>query len=56
MKTFEELQEVVHNINEMEEIFKNIVVVACHKEKIQRYIELKDRILGILVKDVRQTI
>ncbi len=54
MKTFEELEEVVHSINEMEEIFKGVVIIACHEKEIQRYTELKDRTFEILVKDVHQ--
>ncbi len=54
MKTFEELQEVIRSINKMEEIFRQIAVSACHQAQIQRYIELKDKIFEILVKDVHR--
>ena len=54
MKTFEELEECVKNINKMEEIFRNIAVVTCHQVQIQRYIELKDRVFEILVKDIHR--
>ena len=54
MKSFEELEEVVHSINEMENIFRSIVVLGCHQTQIQRYTELKDRVFGILVKDVQR--
>lgn len=52
MKTFEELQGVIRSINKMEEIFRQIAIVACHQAQIQRYIELKDQVFEILVKDV----
>ncbi len=55
MKSFEELEEVVHSINEMEQIFKGIAIEAAHMPEIQRYTELKDRTFEILVKDVRKT-
>ncbi len=54
MKSFEELEEVVHSINEMEDIFRSIVVLGCHQEQIQGYTELKDLTFGILVKDVHR--
>lgn len=54
MKSFEELEECVKNINEMEDIFKSIVVLGCHQEQIQRHTELKDRVFEILVKDVQR--
>ncbi len=54
MKTFEELTEVVHSINEMENIFKRIAIEAAHMSEIQRYTELKDRTFEILVQDVRR--
>ena len=40
MKTFEELEEVVQSINEMERIFKGIAIEAAHMEEIQRFIVL----------------
>ena len=52
MKTFEELREVVEKINEMEEIFKSVVVIACHQRKIQKYLELKDQVMELLTKDL----
>jgi hypothetical protein len=54
MKTFEELEEVVHLINEMEEIFKSVVILACHEQEIERHTILKDRVFDILVKDVQR--
>lgn len=54
MKTFEELEEVVHSINEMEEIFKSVVILACHEKEIERHKELKDRVFSILVQDVHR--
>jgi len=54
MRTFEELEEVVHSINEMEQIFKGIAIEAAHMEEIQRFTELTDRTKEILVKDVHR--
>ena len=54
MRTFEELEECVHSINEMERIFKGIAIEAAHMEEIQRFTELTDRTKEILVKDVRR--
>lgn len=54
MKTFEEIQDVIRSINKMEELFRSIAVVASHQAQIQRYIELKDHVFEILVKDVHQ--
>lgn len=54
MKTFEELTEVVHSINEMEQIFRNVAVIVCHQSQIQRYLDLKDRIFEILTKDIHK--
>jgi len=54
MKSFEELEEVVHSINEMERIFKGIAIEAAHMEEIQRFTELTDRTKEILVQDVHQ--
>ena len=51
MKTFEELQECIRSINEMEEIFKSVVVIVCHQKKIQKYLDLKSQVLELLVKD-----
>ena len=54
MKTFEDIEEAVRFINEMEEIFRNVVVIACHERQIQRYRKLKDRVNELLVKNVWQ--
>ena len=54
MRTFEELEEVVHSINEMEEIFKGIAIEAAHFKEIQRHTELKDQVVNILVQDVHR--
>ncbi len=54
MKTFEELTEVVHSINEMEELFKSVVILACHQVQIERFTILSDRVKGILVQDVHR--
>ncbi len=54
MKTFEELQDVIHSIAEMEGIFQSVVLVGSHQKKIQRYTELKDEVFDILVRDVKQ--
>jgi hypothetical protein len=54
MKTFEELEECVKNINEMEEIFKNVVILSAHWEIVQRYRSLKNRVFEILMKDVHK--
>lgn len=55
MKTFEELEEIVRSINEMEEIFRSIVVAACHQKQTQRYLDIRDRVLYLLAKDVQKT-
>ncbi len=54
MRSFEELEEVVHSINEMEDIFKGIAIEAAHFKEIQRHTELKDRVFEILVKNVHR--
>lgn len=51
MKTFEEIEEAVHSVNEMEQIFKEVVIIACHQVEIQRFTELKDRVNWLIVKD-----
>ena len=52
MRTFEDIEEAVHSINEMEEIFKDVTIIACHEKQIKRYMELKDRVNELLTKDV----
>ncbi len=54
MKTFEELQEVVHSINDMEKIFRDVVLISCHHKQIQKYTELKDLVFDILVQDIQE--
>ena len=54
MKTFEELQHVIRGIVSMEEIFNSVVVIACHRKQIQRFTELKNHVIELLMKDVKQ--
>ena len=51
---FEEIEETVRNINEMEAIFQSVVIIACHKKRIRRFIELKDQVNEMLVKNVHR--
>lgn len=52
MKTFEELEECVNKINEMEEIFKNVIILSIHLAQVEKYVELKERVMELLSKDV----
>jgi len=56
MKTFEEIKECVEKINEMEEIFRSIIIIGSHSAHLQRYTELKNRVFEILVKDIQRSV
>ncbi len=52
--TFEQIRECVLSINEMEEIFKGIAIVACHQNEIEVFQVCADRTKELLATDVRR--